>query len=314
MPLGLCCLSHSPLMEFSQPPTDTRARVDRALADARAFVREYDPELVVIFAPDHYNGFFYDMMPPFCIGGRARAIGDFGTPGGPLSVDHDAALALTEGVLAAGVDVTLSERMVVDHGFAQPLDILLGGIDRRPTVPVFVNAVAEPLAPVARIRRLGEAVGATATTLGRRVLLIGSGGLSHDPPMARMRDATTPEEIARLIDNRDPPAEARAAREARTIAAARAFTQGGGGLQPLNPEWDRLVLDTLADGRLTDTDGWSPQWFAEQAGSSAHEVRTWIAAYAALSSAGGYEVTSRYYEPIPAWISGFAVTTARSVA
>lgn len=286
--------------------------MDQALTSAREFVREYDPELVVIFAPDHYNGFFYGMMPPFCIGGRAQAVGDFGTPCGPLSVDHDAAMALTEGVLAAGIDVAMSMRMFVDHGFAQPLDILLGGIDRRPTVPVFVNAVAEPLTPVARIRRLGEAVGAAAEALGKRVLLIGSGGLSHDPPVPRIREAGSPEQVARLIDNRNPSAGFRAAREARTIAAAQAFAHGGGDLKPLNPEWDQLVLDTLAGGRLTDVDEWTPQWFTEQAGNSAHEVRTWIAAYAALSAAGAYEVTSTFYEPIPAWISGFAVTTARA--
>ena len=31
---------------------------------------------------------------------------------------------------------------------------------------------------------------------------------------------------------------------------------------------------------------------------------------AALAAAGAYEVTSSFYEPIPDWIAGFAVTTA----
>ena len=29
------------------------------------------------FAPDHYNGFFYRLMPPFCIGYAAESIGDY---------------------------------------------------------------------------------------------------------------------------------------------------------------------------------------------------------------------------------------------
>ncbi|MCW2535178.1 MAG: 3-(2,3-dihydroxyphenyl) propionic acid dioxygenase, partial [Modestobacter sp.] len=36
--------------------------------------------------------------------------------------------------------------------------------------------VAEPLGPVSRVRRLGEAIGRAAATLDRRVLLLGSGG------------------------------------------------------------------------------------------------------------------------------------------
>lgn len=297
-------------MEFVHPSPEVRARVDEALAGARDFVTAYDPELVVIFAPDHYNGFFYDMMPPFCVGGRAEAVGDFRTPAGALSVDHDAALALTRAALDAGIDVALSERMIVDHGFSQPLDILFGGIGRRPVVPVFINSVAAPFAPVSRIREFGEALGRAARDLDRRVLFIGSGGLSHDPPVPRMADADTEEEVARLIDNRNPSPQARAAREARTIAAAEAFAAGGGGLHPLNPAWDNLVLDTLGAGDLGKVDGWSTDWFAEQAGNSAHEVRTWIAAYAALSAAGPYHMESRYYEAIEAWIAGFAVTTA----
>ncbi|MFF3503209.1 3-carboxyethylcatechol 2,3-dioxygenase [Streptomyces sp. NPDC003247] len=314
MSLALCCLSHSPLMEYVQPPGDVRARVDTALAGARAFTRDFDPELVVIFAPDHYNGFFYDMMPPFCIGGRAHAIGDFKTPEGPLSVDHAAALAITEAALADGVDTALSEDMVVDHGFSQPLDLLLGGIDALPVVPVFINSVAEPLVPVRRIRALGEAIGRAAAGLGKRVLVIGSGGLSHDPPVPRMAEADTAEKVARLINNRNPGDEARAARQARTIAAAEAFAKGESDMHPLNPDWDNLVLDVLGDpARRTETDAWSNAWFAEQAGNSAHEVRTWIAAHAALSAVGPYQVTSRFYEAIEAWIAGFAVTTAVTV-
>jgi 2,3-dihydroxyphenylpropionate 1,2-dioxygenase len=217
-------------------------------------------------------------------------------------------------VLGRDVDVAMSERMIVDHGFAQPLDLLFGGIDRVPVVPVFINAVAEPLGPARRARLLGEAMGGALAELDQRVLVIGSGGLSHDPPVPRMADAVSPEAIARLIDNRHPSPEARAAREARTIAAAKAFAAGTSQLQSLNPAWDAAFLDVLERGELTEFDTRTNDWFVEQGGHSAHEVRTWISAYAALAAQGPYRMTSRFYEPVDAWIAGFAVTTAEPAA
>ena len=113
-----------------------------------------------------------------------------------------------------------------------------------------------------------------------------------------------------LIDGRNPTPEARAARQERVIVAGQRFAEDPTTLQDLNPTWDQLVLDTLTSGRLTDVDGWTNDWFQAQAGNSSHEVRTWIAAYAALAAAGPYEVGTRFYEPIREWIAGFAVTTA----
>src|ERR1700748_3762967 len=125
-------LSHSPLIGKNDPAPEVLARVDRAVEDAKAFVRAFDPELVVLYAPDHYNGFFYREMPPFCLATEAHAVGDFGSTAGPLSVDGDAARALASGVLDRGIDLTVSARMTVDHGFVQPLEVLFGGIDQVP--------------------------------------------------------------------------------------------------------------------------------------------------------------------------------------
>jgi 2,3-dihydroxyphenylpropionate 1,2-dioxygenase len=310
MPVATCALSHSPLLYTNEPEEGVRERVETAFEQARSFIREFDPELVVMFGPDHYNGFFYDMMPPFCIGSGATSVGDYGTEVGPLNVDHDTALTLADAVLAAGVDVAVSERMHVDHGFTQPLELLFGGIAAVPTVPVFINSVAVPLGPVSRVRLLGAALGRAAAGLDRRVLFLGSGGLSHDPPVPSLAGAT-PEVVERLISGRNPTPEQRAQREQRVIAAGRDFAAGTATLQPLNPEWDRAFLDVLASGRLEQVDGWTNQWFVEQAGHSSHEVRTWIAAYAALGASGPYEMTYSFYEPIPEWIAGFSITTAR---
>ena len=95
MTLALCTLSHTPLMGANDPPAEVSSAVTTALTQARLEVAAYDPELVVLFAPDHYNGVFYDLMPPFCIGAAANAVGDFGSAAGPLNVDGEAARAIT---------------------------------------------------------------------------------------------------------------------------------------------------------------------------------------------------------------------------
>lgn len=312
MALAVCTMSHSPLMGENDPEPEVAAAVEAAFAQARAFVADFAPELVLLLGPDHYNGFFYDMMPPFCLGTGASSVGDYRTAAGPLPVDRDAAYTLVRHVLAEGVDLAYSERMFVDHGLAQPLEILFGGLDAMPVVPVFVNSVAEPLGPVSRVRLLGEALGRGAASLDRRVLIVGSGGLSHDPPVPRLEGAA-PAVAERLIAGRNPTPEERAAREQRVYAAGRAFAAGTATLAPLNPAWDRRLMALLAGGGFAEIDTWANEEFVAQAGHSGHEVRTWIAAYAALSTAGRYDVVSSFYHPIPEWIAGFGVTTARTV-
>ncbi|WP_433622230.1 3-carboxyethylcatechol 2,3-dioxygenase [Nocardia sp. CA-120079] len=303
-------LSHSPLIGKNDPEPDVLVRVDQAVDTAREFIRDFDPELVVLYAPDHYNGFFYKEMPPFCLATEAQAVGDFGTTAGKLSVDSGAAMVLAQGVLDRGVDLTISSRMLVDHGFAQPLEVLFGGIDRVPVVPVFVNGVATPLGPVSRIRALGTAIGDAASELDLRVLYLASGGLSHDPPVPVLQGAP-PRVAEALIEGHSPTPEQRARGEERVVQAGRDYVAGSSTMVPINPSWDNALLDLLAKGELAQFDSWSVEDMAREGGGSAHEVRTWIAAYASLAAGGDYEMNYRFYEAIPAWIAGFSVTTAR---
>jgi 2,3-dihydroxyphenylpropionate 1,2-dioxygenase len=124
--------------------------------------------------------------------------------------------------------------MQVDHGFAQPLEELTGSLARYPVIPLFINSVAPPVVSFRRARQFGEAVGEFARQQGKRVLFIGSGGLSHNPPVPQMATAT-PEVAERLIAGRNPTAEARAARQQRTIDAATGFAGGNSPLHPSTP-------------------------------------------------------------------------------
>ena len=305
-------LSHSPLIGKNDPAADVLAAVDAAVDEARTFVKAFDPELVVLFAPDHYNGFFYKEMPPFCLATDANAVGDFGSASGPLSVDKESAKQLAQGALDRGIDLTVSARMTVDHGFVQPLEVIFDGIDRVPVVPVFVNGVATPLGPVSRIRALGTAIGQAAADLDKRVLFLGSGGLSHDPPVPVLEGAP-PRVADALIEGLPPTPEQRAKGEERVVAAGRAYAAGESTMIPINPSWDNRLLDHFEKNDLEPLDEWSVEWMGKEGGGSGHEVRTWIAAFAALSAIGDYEMTSRFYCPIPEWIAGFAVATARPV-
>jgi 2,3-dihydroxyphenylpropionate 1,2-dioxygenase len=302
-------MSHSPLLNLPGPSQDLLDGVNTALAEAREFVREYDPELVVIFSPDHYNGFFYRLMPPFCIGIKATGVGDFGTQAGPLDVPEDIATDCATAVLNAGVDVAISASMEVDHGTVQPLQTLFGDAAARQVVPIFINSVATPLGPLKRAMALGTAVGRFAAELDKRVLMLGSGGLSHDPPVPTLATAP-PGAMDRIVHGRPMTSEQRQARQVAVMEAARSFAHGDSPLQPLNPEWDQHLLEIIDQGDLTALDGWSNEWIAREAGNSAHEIRTWIAAFAALAVEGPYETLLRYYRAAPELIAGFAVRTA----
>ena len=306
-------LSHSPLIGKNDPEPEVLDRVEAAVETARTFIADFEPELVVLYAPDHYNGFFYKEMPPFCLGTEAHSVGDFGSASGPLSVDTEAANALAKGVLERGIDLTISARMTVDHGFAQPLETLFGGIDRVPVVPIFINGVATPLGPVSRIRALGTAAGQAAAELDRRVLFLASGGLSHDPPVPVL-DGAPPRVADALIEGHPPTPEQRSKGESRVVAAGRDYVAGSTTMMPINPAWDNGLLDLLAQGELDEFDTWTVEGMATEGGGSAHEVRSWIAAFASLAADGPYDMNYRFYEPIPAWIAGFAVATARQAA
>lgn len=108
--------------------------MDRAFAGARTHIAYFAPDLVVLFAPDHYNGFFYDMMPPFCMASpqrlsatTTRPQANAGGPGrGASTYPWRADPWHWRGDLGTHA---------LDHGFAQPLQFLVGGLTEVAVVP-----------------------------------------------------------------------------------------------------------------------------------------------------------------------------------
>lgn len=311
MLVGSVCMSHSPLIDRNRADPGAETRFYAAVDRAAAMVKEMRPDLAVIIYPDHVNGFFYNLLPSFCVGVGGKSIGDFGTAVGRMDIPEDRALELARHVLDEGVDTAVSYDMTVDHGAAQPYEFLIAQHLIPQVIPVFVNCAMPPRPTMARTRALGEAIGQWARNAPERVLLIGSGGLSHDPPIPAI--ASAPPAVRRqLIEGNALSHVQRMARQNRALAEGPAVRDGVSELLPLDPEWDRMLMDALVAGRLDVLDDWTDARISETGGRGGHEVRSWFAALAALGE--GYRGEELFYEPIAEWITGMGIMAARPAA
>lgn len=310
MSVALVCASHTPLMYRGPATTETEQRVRTAFGQLATFVKEFAPDYVIQFAPDHFNGFFYDLMPSFCVGAGAISLGDWGGGTGPLDVPEQMAIALVDHLRSEDFDVAISYRMPVDHGFVQMWEAILGDFRSVPILPIFVNAAAPPLPTYRRARQIGESVGRFAIHTGKRVLFAASGGLSHDPPLPSIHDAA-PEIRERLINGRNPSPEAKQTREKRVLEAGILAEAGKGPCQPLNPQWDEAFMAILRGGQLWRADDLDTAKVREAAGRGANEVLAWVAAFGAFSMGGQFTMEQEFYEAIPGWIAGMAMMAAK---
>jgi 2,3-dihydroxyphenylpropionate 1,2-dioxygenase len=312
MTVRMICASHTPLMDHVDADPKVDAEVRARFAELAEDVRAYDPELVVVFGPDHFKGFFYDMLPPFTVGVRATAIGDYDIGGGDFDVPEALALDCVRSLHAGDVDVAMSYRMQADHGFAQLLVLLGAAVDAWPVIPIHINCAGPPLPSFRQVRRLGEGVGQWLSTLEQRVLILGSGGLSHDPPIPTI-DTAPPPVAEMLIAGRNPPIAARRAREEANFETARKLARGEGVASPLNPDWDRAFMAQMSAGDFDTVAMLDEAELTRIAGCGGHEVRNWVAAYAAMTTIGPYEPQHVLYHDIPQWNAGMGIATARSL-
>jgi 2,3-dihydroxyphenylpropionate 1,2-dioxygenase len=303
--------SHTPLKDYRSPGNAIEREVDECLAGVRDWIADFAPDLVIAVGPDHFNGFFYRLMPSFCIGTAANSVGDWNTPAGSLPVAAKLAEECVCAVQAGGVDVVISYRMDVDHGVTQLLNQLFDWNALPPLVPVFINCAAPPLPPLKRVVAFGRALGAFAAAHGGRVLLAASGGLSHDPPIPTLADA--PERIReRLIAGGLLSPAARAARQERVLTDATHQVVGTSERTPLNAAWDEAFLAHLRAFDFDAITAMDDASITREGGCGGHEIRTWITVAAAAQVAGVEHFEQRYYRAIPEWVAGFGVMTAQT--
>ncbi len=311
MPVQLICCSHSPLMltdiEASQP--DDQALFYRTMDDIAKEVHAFRPDVVLTFGPDHFNGFFYDNMPSFCMGLAAQGTRDWQMEGGPLRVPAELGLACVRHLHRRDFDMAVSYDMHIDHGTSVPLIQLTGALARYDVLPVFLNCAADPRPSMRRVRLLGEEIGRFLASKNLRVTLIGSGGLSHDPPTPRL--SRTSHEIARrLVQRHTPSAEELQAREARVIKAARELVDGKGPCMPPDRAWDEAFIQHICAFDTQALDAIDDAQIDQYAGFGGHEVRTWVAAAAAANAMQAVQAQPRYYRIIPEWLTGMGIVTA----
>lgn len=313
MTVQLICCSHSPLMttDVEETENNVHASFFRELDSCAAAVHAFNPELIVVFGPDHFNGFFYELMPSFCIGTAAVGTKDWHLESGPLRVPRELALSCVRYLQSRDFDLALSHDMKVDHGITIPLYKLTGALNRYNVLPVFINCAADPRPSFRRVRAFGEAIGEFLAGTNMRITLVGSGGLSHDPPTPRL-EMSPPDVAARLIKRQTPTQDELDARENRVIRAARDLVVGKGPCLPPSEQWDREFLNTFLSGKLDAFDTMSDAEIDRVAGFGAHEVRTWVAAAAAARKIGELQTELRYYHLVPEWITGMGIVVGHA--
>lgn len=299
-------LSHTPLLGLASLSPHVEQSLLSAIDSTRACVHAWAPDRVVLIGPDHYNGFLNELMPSFCIGSAAISVGDYLMPSGPLNVDGDTALALAAHLMDEDFDAALSRRMRVDHGLVQPLHLLWDGLQSPPVIPVFINAVAPPTIPrVKRCLQFGKALGRFLDTVPGRTLVIGSGGLSHEPPMPGM-DHPNPDVRERITVRTEATPADREARIGRAVAAGIALASGDKNMKPLNPAWDKRWMDALEHADLDFFNRMTESSIDAEAGMSAHESKTWLIGRTSLPAVS-VRTSFRHYQAIPELIAGFGV-------
>jgi 2,3-dihydroxyphenylpropionate 1,2-dioxygenase len=294
--------SHSTLMNthwHEVAGVDRAERFRAGLSTARDEIAAARPDVVVIVGSNHFRGFWLDLMPAFTIGvGDCIASGESGTPSGPLTVDTELARHLVSYVVEREFDMAFSTKLQIDHGLTHAVQYLLAGIDV-PIVPIVVNVFAPPLPTLARCEALGRALGIGITADGRakRVVVIGSGGLSHVLPFPRW-DAPVSDDDRFLVDawsngranwqDYDP-------RRREIIRAASPV---------LAQDFDHDVLTMCETGRLHDVCEWTDDELRARAGNGGHEIRSWLIAAAMCGHAPARTIV---YSPMPEWLTGMAV-------
>jgi 2,3-dihydroxyphenylpropionate 1,2-dioxygenase len=303
----LLCASHSPLLYcYAKEPVDFK-ELQKAFKENEERVSEFDPELVVAFGSDHFNGFFLKLMPAFCVGLKAKSTNDIGGFQGELDVPENIAIDIINYLRKHDIDPATSSEMTIDHGFSQTINNMCGGLNARTVVPIFINCINEPFVPFRRTRLMGEAIGRYAKSNNKKVLFLASGGMSHHPRRyypeldvgppevtawqhsgGDHSDSLTQNEwIDRLEDMHHEGAEM-IVRGERTAEDMR-----------LNHRADEKFIDVLERYALKEFDGWDQYKMVENAGIGSMELHTWIAASAAHQAAGGDAPKLDFYSVTP---------------
>ena len=185
---------------------------------SKRWIAEHRPDVVVLVYNDHASAFSLEVIPTFAIGcAESFAPADEGWGPRPVPVVQghpELAWHIAQSAILDEFDMTIVNRMDVDHGLTVPLSLMFGQPQAWPcrVIPLAVNVVQYPPPLGHRCWNLGRAIRKAVESFDDdlNVMVWGTGGMSHQlqGPRAGLinRDFDT-----RFLDGltRDPEALAR---------------------------------------------------------------------------------------------------------
>ncbi len=186
---------------------------------SKRWIAEHKPDVVILVYNDHASAFSLELIPTFAIGcaeSFAPADEGWGPRPVPAVEGHpDLAWHIAQSTILDEFDMTIVNRMDVDHGLTVPLSLLFGQPAAWPcrVVPLAVNVVQYPPPTGNRCYHLGQAIRKAIESFDQdlKVMVWGTGGMSHQlqGPRAGLinrefdtrfldRLTTDPERLARL--------------------------------------------------------------------------------------------------------------------
>jgi len=154
---------------------------------SREWVKRNRPDVVFLVYNDHATAFSLDIIPTFAIGTAAEyAIADEGWGPRPVPkvIGHpELASHIAQSVIQDDFDLTIVNKMDVDHGLTVPLSLLFGQTEAWPckVIPFAVNVVQYPVPSGRRCFELGKAIRKAIESFDENlnVQIWGTGGMSH---------------------------------------------------------------------------------------------------------------------------------------
>jgi protocatechuate 4,5-dioxygenase, beta chain len=192
--------------------------VFKGFEKSKEWIAKTKPDVCIVVYNDHASAFSLEIIPTFAIGCASEfAIADEGW--GPRPVPKvkghpELAAHLVQSLVLDEFDITIVNKMEVDHGLTVPLTLMFGQPEEWPCpiIPLCVNVVVYPVPTGNRCYRLGKAIRKAMESFPRdlRIVIFGTGGLSHQLQGPRA-GLINKEFDNRFLDNltKDPEANAR---------------------------------------------------------------------------------------------------------
>lgn len=153
----------------------------------KQWLKEEKPDVVILVYNDHASAFSMDIIPTFAIGcAEQYQSADEGWGPRPVPTvvgEPDLAWHIAQSCILDEFDLTIINKMDVDHGLTVPMSLMFGQPDAWPVkvVPIAVNVVQYPPPTGNRCWMLGEAIARAVESYPEdlNVQIWGTGGMSH---------------------------------------------------------------------------------------------------------------------------------------